>query len=98
MHSAAREFTATAGSRRDADGFLQEARTVAREAAAPMKFLAECLAELRNAVLCLPANPTFDDRAALRHRPLHLETTLTSARGCLDDVSIVLLEANDRAR
>ena len=69
-----------AGGRPDPGGFLQEARTGAREAAAHMKDLAERFAGLRNAVLCLPADPSIDDRAALRHRLLPLETTLMSAR------------------
>ena len=92
------EFTAVAGGRPDPGGFLQEARTGAREAAAHMKDLAERFAGLRNAVLCLPADPSFDDRAALRHRLLHLETTLMSARASLDDIAIAIVEANDAAR
>ena len=79
-------------------GFLQEARTGAREAAAHMKDLAERFAGLRNAVICLPANPSFDDRAALRHRLLPLETVLMSARASLDDIAIAIVEANDAAR
>ena len=89
--------TAMAASRPDPGGFLQEARTGAREAAAHMKDLAERFAGLRNAVFCLPANPSFDDRAALRHRLLHLETTLMSARASLDDIAIAIVEANDAA-
>ena len=68
------------------------------QAAAHMKELAERFAGLRNAVICLPANPSFDDRAALRHRLLHLETTLMSARASLDDIAIAIVEANDAAR
>ena len=92
------EFTAAAGGPPDPGGFLQEARTGAREAAAHMKDLAERFAGLRNAVFCLPADPSFDDRAALRHRLLHLETTLMSARASLDDIAIAIVEANDAAR
>ena len=42
------------GSRPDPGGFLPEARTGAREAAAHMKDLAERFAELRNAIMRLP--------------------------------------------
>ena len=90
--------TAMAAGRPDPGGFLQEARTGAREAAAHMKDLAERFAGLREAVFCLPADPSFDDRAALRHRLLHLETTLMSARASLDDIAIAIVEANDAAR
>ena len=38
-----------------------------------MKNLAERFAELRNAIMRLPGNPSRDDRAGLRHRLLHLE-------------------------
>ena len=41
------------GSRPDPGGFLPEARTGAREAAAHMKDLAERFAELRNAIMRL---------------------------------------------
>ncbi len=92
------EFTAATGGRLDPGGFLQEARTSAREAAAHMKDLAQRFAGLWNAVFCLPADPSFDDRAALRHRLLHLETTLMSARASLDDIAIAIVEANDAAR
>ena len=59
----------------DPGGFLPEARTGAREAAGHMKDLAERFAELRNAIMRLPGNPSCDDRAGLRHRLLHLEDT-----------------------
>ena len=78
-------------------GFLPEARTGAREAAGHMKDLAERFAELRNAIMRLPGNPSCDDRAGLRHRLLHLEHTLMSARGSLDDVIIAIADANDAA-
>ena len=92
------EFTAAAGGPPDPGSFLREARTGAREAAAHMKDLAERFAGLREAVFCLPGNPSFDDRAALRHRLLPLETTLMSARASLDDIAIAIVEANDAAR
>ena len=92
------QFTAVDGGRPDPGGFLQEARTGARDAAGHMKDLAERFAGLREAVFCLPANPSFDDRAALRHRLLPLETTLMSARASLDDIAIAIVEANDAAR
>ena len=79
----------------DPGGFLPEARTGAREAAAHMKDLAERFAGLRNAIMCLPGNPSRDDRAGLRHRLLHLENTLMSARGSLDDAVIAIMDAND---
>ena len=75
----------------DPGGFLPEARTGAREAAGHMKDLAERFAELRNAVMRLPGNLSCDDRAGLRHRLLHLENTLMSARGSLDDVIIAIM-------
>ena len=74
------DFNTVAGNRHDPGGFLPEARTGAREAAAHMKDLAERFAELRNAIMRLPGNPSRDDRAGLRHRLLHLEHTLMSAR------------------
>ena len=86
------------GCRPDPGGFLPEARTGAREAAAHMKDLAERFAELRNAIMRLPENPSYDDRAGLRHRLLHLENTLMGARGSLDDVIIAIMDANDPAR
>ena len=46
----------------------------------------------------LPENPSYDDRAGLRHRLLHLENTLMGARGSLDDVIIAIMDANDPAR
>ena len=84
-----------AGARSDPGGFLTETRTGTREAAAHMKDLAERFAELRNAIMRLPNNPSYDDRAGLRHRLLHLENTLMSARGSLDDVIIAIMDAND---
>ena len=84
-----------AGCRLDPGGFLPEARTGAREAAAHMKDLAERFAGLRNAIMCLPGNPSRDDRAGLRQRLLHLENTLMSARGSLDEVIIAIMDAND---
>ena len=57
----------------------------------------ERFAELRNAIMRLPGNPSRDDRAGLRHRLLHLEHTLMSARGSLDDVIIAIADANDAA-
>ena len=86
------------GSRPDPGGFLPEARTGAREAADHMKDLAERFANLRNATMRLPENPSYDDRAGLRHRLLHLENTLMCAMGSRDDVIIAILEANDAAR
>ena len=84
-----------AGCRPVPGGFLLEARTGAREAAADMKDLAERFAELRNAIMRLPGNPSGGDRAGLRHQLLHLEHTLMSARGRLDDVIIAIMDAND---
>ncbi len=84
-----------AGCRPDPGGFLPEARTGTREAAGHMKDLAERFAELRNAIMRLPGNPSCDDRAGLRHRLLHLEHTLMSARGSLDDAVIAIMDAND---
>ena len=89
------EFETMPGTRPDPGGFLPEARTGAREAATHMKDLAERFAELRNAIMRLPGNPSCDDRAGLRHRLLHLEHTLMSARGSLDDVIIAIMDAND---
>ena len=86
-----------AGCRLDPGGFLPEARTGAREAAGHMKDLAERFAELRNAIMRLPGNPSCDDRAGLRHQLLHMEHTLMSARGSLDDVIIAIVDANDAA-
>ena len=97
-HSTTGEFKTMPGARSDPGGFLPEARTGAREAAGHMKDLAERFAELRNAVMRLPNNPSCDDRAGLRHQLLHLENTLMSARSSLDDVIIAILEANDAAR
>ena len=45
-----------AGCRPNPGGFLLEARTGTREAAAHMKDLAERFAELRNAIMRLPGN------------------------------------------
>ena len=93
------DFNTVAGNRLDPGGFLPEARTGAREAATHMKDLAEPFAELRNAIMRLPGNPSCNDRAGLRHRLrhrlLHLENTLMSARGSLDDVIIAIMDAND---
>ena len=71
--------------------------TGAREAAARMKDLAERFAELRNAIMRLPGNPSRGERAGLRHRLLHLENMLMSARGGLDDAVIAIMDANDAA-
>ena len=92
-----RDFQAMAGARLDPGGFLPEALTAAREAAGHMKDLAERFAELRNAIMRLPGNPSCDDRAGLRHQFLHLEHTLMSARGSLDDAVIAIMDANDAA-
>ena len=89
------DFNTVPGGWPDPDGFLPEARTGAREAAASMKDLAERFAKLRNAIMRLPGNPSCDDRAGLRHRLLHLENTLMSARGSLDDAVIAIMDAND---
>ena len=91
------DFNTLAHCRPDPGGFLTEARTGAREAAAHMKDLADRFAELRNAIMRLPDNPSYEDRARLRHRLLHLENTLMSARGSLDDVIIAIMEANNAA-
>ena len=91
------EFETMLCARLDPGGFLLEARTGAREAAGHMKDLAERFAELRNAIMRLPGNPSCDDRAGLRHRLLHLEHTLMSARGSLDDAVIAIMDANDAA-
>ena len=92
------EFKTMPGARPDPCRFLTEARTGTREAAGHMKDLAERFAELRNAIMRLPGNPSCDDRAGLRHRLLHLEHTLMSARGSLDDAVIAIMDANDAAR
>ena len=91
------DLNIVAGCRADPGGFLPEARTGAREAAGHMKNLAERFAELRNAIMRLPGNPSCADRAGLRHRLLNLENTLMSARGSLDDVIIAIADANDAA-
>ena len=91
------DFKTVAGNRHDPGGFLPEARTGAREAAAHMKDLAERFAELRNTIINLPGNPSCDERAGLRHQLFHLEHTLMSARGSLDDVVIAIMDANDAA-
>ena len=85
------------GARPDPGGFLPEARTGAREAAGHMKDLAERFAELRNTIMRLPGNPSYGDRGGLRHRLLHLEHTLMSARGSLDDVIIAIMDTDDAA-
>ena len=89
------DTVADTGRRPDPGGFLPEARTGAREAAAHMKDLAERFAELRNAIMRLSGNPSCGDRAGIRHRLLHLEHTLMSARGSLDDAVIAIMDAND---
>ena len=89
------DFQTMPSPRPDPGTFLTEARTGTREAAGHMKDLAERFAELRNAIMCLPNNPSCDDRAGLRHRLLHLEHTLMSARGSLDDAVIAIMDAND---
>ena len=94
-HRDADDFNTMAACRHDPDEFLTEARTGAREAAAHMKNLAERFAELRNAVMRLPGNPFRGERAGLRHRLLHLENMLMSARGSLDDVIIAIMDADD---
>ena len=91
------EFETIPSARPDPGGFLPEARIGTREAAAHMKDLAERFAELRNAIMRLPGNPSCDDRAGLRHQLLHLENTLMGARGSLDDVIIAIMDANDAA-
>ena len=91
------DFETMTGNRPDSGGFLPEARIGAREAAGHIKDLAERFAELRNAIMRLPGNPSCDDRAGLRHRLLHLEHTLMSARGSLDDIIIAIMDANDAA-
>ena len=96
-HRDADDFNTVPGAWPDPGGFLPEARTGAREAAARMKDLAERFAELRNAIMRLPGNPSRDDRGGLRHQLLHLEHTLMSARGSLDDAVIAIMDANDAA-
>ena len=91
------DFETMTGNRPDSGGFLPEARIGAREAAGHIKDMAERFAELRNAIMRLPGNPSCDDRAGLRHRLLHLEHTLMSARGSLDDIIIAIMDANDAA-
>ena len=91
-------FDTLTAPRGDTGGFLLEALTGADvQAAAHMKDLAERFAELRNAIMRLPGNPSCDDRAGLRHQLLHLEHTLMSARGSLDDAVIAIMDANDAA-
>ena len=91
------EFKTMPCARPDPGGILPEARTGATEAARHMKNLAGRFAELRNAIMRLPGNPSCEDRAGIRHRLLHLENTLMSARGSLDDVIIAIADANDAA-
>ena len=91
------DFETIPSARPNPGGFLLEARTGTREAAAHMKYLAERFAELRNAIINLPGNPSCDERAGLRHQLFHLEHTLMSARGSLDDVIIAIMDANDAA-
>ena len=57
-HRGAGDFNTVPGGWPDPDGFLPEARTGAREAAASMKDLAERFAELRNAIMRLSGNPS----------------------------------------
>ena len=90
-------FNTMAVCRPDPGEFLTEVRTGAREAAAYMKNLTEHFAELRNAVMRLPSNPSCNERAGLRHRLLYLENRLMSARGSLDDAIIAIMDANDAA-
>ena len=94
-HRGAGDFNTVPGGWPDPDGFLPEARTGAREAAASMKDLAERFAELRNAIMRLSGNPSRGERAGLRRRLLHLENMIMSARGSLDDVIIAIMDAND---
>ena len=89
------EFETMPCARPDPGGSLPEARIGTREAAAHMKDLAERFVELRNAIIRLPGNPSCNDRAGLRHQLLHLEHTLMSARGSLDDAVIAIMDAND---
>ena len=96
-HRDADDFNTVPGGWPYPGGFLPEARTGAREAAARMKDLAERFAELRNAIMRLPRNPSRGERAGLRHRLLHLENMLMSARGSLDDAVIAIMDANDAA-
>ena len=79
-HRDADDFNTVPGGWPDPGGFLPEARTGAREAAARMKDLAERFAELRNAIMRLPGNPSRDDRGGLSHQLLHLEHTLIRIR------------------
>ena len=89
------DFETMPCARPDPGGFLLEARTGTREAAADMKDLAERFAELRNAIMRLPGNPSGGDRARFRHQLLHMEHTLMSARGSLDDAVIAIMDADD---
>ena len=89
------DFETMPCARPDPGGFLLETRTGTHESAAHMKDLAERFAELRNAIINLPGNPSCDERAGLRHQLFHLEHTLMSARGSLDDVVIAIMDAND---
>ena len=91
------DFNTGAGCRPDPGGFLPEARTGAREAAGHMKIWLNASPNCGTGIMRLPGNPSCDDRAGLRHRLLHLENTLMSARGSLDDVIIAIADANDAA-
>ena len=72
------DFETMPCARPDPGGFLTEARTGTREAAGHMKDLAERFAELRNAIIRLPGNPSCDDRAGLRDsRPASTESNDT---------------------
>ena len=94
-HRDAGDFNTVPGALPDPGGFLPEARTGAREAAAHMKDLAERFTELRNAIMRLSGNPSRDERAGLRRWILHLEHTLMSARGSIDDAVIAIMDANE---
>ena len=89
------DFETILSARPDPGAFLLEARTGTHESAAHMKDLAERFAELRNAIINLPGNPSCDERAGLRHQLFHLEHTLMSAIGSLDDVVIAIMDPND---
>ena len=90
-------FNTLAHCQPDPGEFLTEVRIGAREAATQMKNLAERFAELRNAIMQLPGNPSRGERAGLRYQLLHLENILMGARGSLDDVIIAIMNADDAA-
>ena len=91
------DFNTLAHCRPDPGEFPTEVRTGVRQAAAHMKNLAERFAELRNAIMRLPGNPSRGERAGLRRQLLHIENTLMGARESLDDVVIAIMNANDAA-